>query len=69
VAEIYSAISGNFRIAYTNGAGQLLVKHRDNTSTDVEAGKITVPPGPVILKVGPRFRMRRSQMSCGMGSW
>ena len=51
VAKIYSAIFGNFHIAYTDGAGQSGIEVTPAHS-GVEAGRITVPPDPVILKVG-----------------
>ena len=66
VAEIYSAIFKNFHIMYTNGVRQSGIEVTAARS-DVEAGRVTVPPEPVILKVGwissemvvaPRFQIR-----------
>jgi len=66
VAEIYSAISGNFHIAYTDGAGQSSIEVAAVQSS-VEAGWVTVLPEPVVLKVGwilnemtvaPQFQIR-----------
>jgi len=51
VAEIYSAISENFHIAYTKGAERSSVEVTP-TYNGVEAGQITVLPEPAILKVG-----------------
>ena len=66
VTEIYSAISGNFRIAYTDGAGQSSIEVTAVQSS-VEAGWVTALPEPVVLKVGwisnkmtvaPQFQIR-----------
>ena len=51
VAEIYSAISGNFHIAFANRAGQPSIEVTP-VHSGVEAGGVTVLPEPVILKVG-----------------
>ena len=51
VTEIYSAIFGNFHIAYTGGVGQSGIEVTAAHS-DVEAGRVTVPPESIILKVG-----------------
>ena len=65
VAEIYSTIFKNFHIVYTNGVGQSGIEVTAAHS-DVDAGRVTVPPEPVILKVGwissemvvaPRFQI------------
>ena len=50
VTEIYSAISRNFRITYTDGAGQSSIEVAAVQSS-VGAGWVTVLPEPVVLKV------------------
>ena len=66
ITEIYSAIAGNFRIAYIDGAGQSSIGVAAAQSS-VEASWVTVLPELVVPKVGcisnemvvaPQFQIR-----------